>query len=356
MRYRLLLSVITIVFTGTAFGQNGSIQVGGVKRSYILHVPSSGLPENPSFVISLHGLNNNATIQRSWSGFDNVADKEKFIVVYPEAINMSWDLSGTTDVNFIAALIDTMYARYHIDRKRVYATGMSMGGMFSYTLACKAADKIAAIGPGSGYLMGGLGNCSPSRPVPTFHVHGEADTFVSYKNLLPIFAAWVKLNGCPDTPVVTKPYPADNASSKATKKYYGPCRENSEVILVSVAGMAHDYATAAKNFGIIESEEFWKFFKNHSLGSVGISHPATIERTGQRFSTAYHAGKIRIQSAREIRSVRIFDIQGKAIHSWKAGVGSIRSIDLPVSRSAGGIYLLNVVGSSGSTTLKIVAP
>ena len=352
----MLLSVMTMVFIGTAFGQNGSIQVGGVNRSYILHVPSSGLPENPSFVISLHGLNNNATIQRSWSGFDNVADKEKFIVVYPEAINMSWDLSGIKDVDFIAALIDTMYARYHIDRKRVYATGMSMGGMFSYTLACKAADKIAAIGPGCGYPMGGLGNCSPSRPVPTFHVHGEADTFVSYKNLLPIFAAWVKLNGCPDTPVVTKPYPADNPNSKATKKYYGPCRENSEVILVSVAGMAHDYATASKNFGIIESEEFWKFFKNHSLGATGISHPAMSSRAEQRFSAGYYAGKIRIQSAREIRSVRIFDIQGKAILLWKAGAGSIRSIDLPVGRRAGGIYVLRVLNIEKESVQRLAIP
>jgi poly(3-hydroxybutyrate) depolymerase len=356
MRYLMLLSIISLVFTGTAFGQNGSIQVGGVKRSFILHVPSSGLPDNPSFVISLHGLNNNASIQRSWSGFDNVADKEKFIVVYPEAINMSWDLSGTTDVNFIAALIDTMYARYHIDRKRVYATGMSMGGMFSYTLACKAADKIAAIGPGAGYLMGGLGNCSPSRPVPTFHVHGEADTFVSYKNLLPIFSAWVKLNGCPDTPVVTKPYPADNPNSKATKKYYGPCRDNSEVILVSVAGMAHDYATASKNFGIIESEEFWAFFKTHALGSVGISHPAMNDRPERHFSAGCHAGKIRIQSAEEIRGVRIFDMRGKLILSWKADAHSIRSLTLPVGRSAGGIFVLCVSGVDNETVQRFALP
>jgi poly(3-hydroxybutyrate) depolymerase len=348
MRKGLFFLTALIVFSGIAFGQTGSIQVDGVKRSFILHVPTSGLPENPAFVISLHGLNNNASIQRSWSGFDKVADKEKFIVLYPEAINMSWDLSGMTDVNFIAALIDTMYARYHIDRNRVYATGMSMGGMFSYTLACKAADKIAAIGPGCGYPMGGLGNCSPSRPVPTLHVHGEADTFVSYKNLLPIFSAWVKLNGCPDSPVVTKPYPADNPNSKATKKYYGPCRENSEVILISVAGMAHDYATASKGFGIDESEEFWAFFKNHALGAVGISNPATSVQPERHISAGCHAGKIRIQSAREIRGVRIFDIQGKTILSWKADAGSIRSIDLPVSRSAGGIYLLRVSGESES--------
>ena len=356
MRYLILLPVMTMVFPGTAFCQTGSIQVGGVKRSFILHVPSSGLPENPSFVISLHGLNNNATIQRAWSGFDNVADKEKFIVVYPEAINMSWDLSGATDVNFIAALIDTMYARYHIDRKRVYATGMSMGGMFSYTLACKAAGKIAAIGPGAGYLMGGLGNCSPSRPVPTFHVHGEADTFVSYKGLLPVFSAWVKLNGCPDTPVVTKPYPADNPNSKATKKYFGPCRENSEVILVSVAGMAHDYATAGKNFGIIESEEFWKFFKNHSLGATGISHTTMYSQAERGFSAGYHAGKIRIQGAGEIRSIRVFNIQGKAVLSWKAGAGSIRSIDLPVGRSAGGICLLRILGVENEAIQKLAIP
>jgi len=120
--------------------------------------------------------------------------------------------------------------------------------------------------------------------------------------------------------------------------------------------MAHDYATASKNFGIIESEEFWAFFKNHSLGATGISNPAMNGRAERHFSAGCHAGKIRIQSAGEIRSLRIFDIQGKAVLSWKAGAHSIRSIDLPVGHSAGGIYVLRVSGVENETVQRIAIP
>jgi poly(3-hydroxybutyrate) depolymerase len=358
MRYLMLLSIIVLVLTGTAPAQNGSITVGGTSRTFIVYAPSSGLPTNPALVIGMHGLNMTASLQRSISGFDKIADREKFIVVYPQAISNSWDLNGTTDVNFIVDLIDTMAARYHIDRNRVYPTGLSMGGMMCYPLACKAADKFAAIGPASGYPMGGLGNCSPSRPVSLFAIHGEADTFVAFKNLAPIISGWVTLLGCPQTPVVTKPYPADNPNSKGTKNYYGPCRDGSEIILVTIAERGHDYAgsSSAGTTGINSSEEFWAFFKTRTLGPVGISHPAMSVGAERSFSAGSHAGKIRIQSAREIRAVRIFDIQGKAILSWKAGAGSIRSIDLPVSRSAGGIYLLRVWGIKDEATLAIAVP
>ncbi len=81
--------------------------------------------------------------------FEALADTANFVVVYPEGENSSWDIGGNKDVNFIVAIIDSMYNRYQIDRNRVYATGFSMGGMMSWHLSCKIPDKIAAIVPGN---------------------------------------------------------------------------------------------------------------------------------------------------------------------------------------------------------------
>ena len=83
-----------------------------------------------------------------------VADSAKFLIVFPEGINLRWDISGNSDINFILALIDKMAAEYDIDRNRVYLSGFSMGGMFTYHAMNRIADKIAAFAPISGYPRG----------------------------------------------------------------------------------------------------------------------------------------------------------------------------------------------------------
>lgn len=96
-----------MVFTWTAFGENGSMTIGGTSRNYIIHVPS-GLPANPALVLDLHGMSSNASQQEQLSGMDKVADQDKFIVVYPNSDGSTWDLSaGGNDVKYVAALIDT---------------------------------------------------------------------------------------------------------------------------------------------------------------------------------------------------------------------------------------------------------
>jgi poly(3-hydroxybutyrate) depolymerase len=98
---------------------NGTIRAGNTTRNFIVHVPS-GLPANPALVISMHGVGSSPSEQRTRSGFNPIADREKFIVVYPQGIFQSimpngWDVAGTSDVNFISALIDTLIERYKID-------------------------------------------------------------------------------------------------------------------------------------------------------------------------------------------------------------------------------------------------
>lgn len=293
VRNGLSLAVLTAaaLLTSVASSQTWTnFQVGGITRKALVYVPS-GI-NRPPLLISLHGMG----IGASWNQggmmkFEPIADREKFIVVYPEADqDLRWDLGGTHDIDFMLAIMDEMSARHGIDRNRVYASGFSMGGMFSYTLACKIPEKIAAIAPGNGYPLGGQFGCTKTRPVPIFHMHGTADDFVKYSGIHAFLSTKTTEYGCPTTPVETRPYPPTKADSQSFKEYWGPCTnsqgQKSEVVLVSVTGMIHDWATAGKAnanedpqfagkpFDINGSEEAWAFLRNHSLTGSGAGGQA----------------------------------------------------------------------------------
>lgn len=261
--FRALL--LLCMFNSTA-GAQVSIPVGSTTRSMLLYVPAN-LPPNRPLLISMHGANQNPDYQRNASKWEPIADTAKFVVVFPAGINNLWDISGTSDINFINAIIDTMHRRYTINRNRVYLSGFSMGGMMTYYAATQIANKIAAFAPVSGYPLGGSGNYNSSRPVPIIHVHGDADDVVTYPNLANYLNGWITRNQCPATPQITQPYPAGKPSSVATKRYWGPGLEQSEVVLITLAGKGHWYSMDSVN-GVNTSQEIWNFVKRFSLGSV----------------------------------------------------------------------------------------
>jgi poly(3-hydroxybutyrate) depolymerase len=312
MRFREILSfnvlVAAMLLPATAFSQTSTnFQVGALTRKALVYVPS-GI-NHPPLLISLHGMGIGAGWnQAQMMKFEPIADRDKFVVVYPEADqNLQWDLGGTHDIDFMLTIIDEMSKSYNIDLNRVYVSGFSMGGMFSYTLACKLPDKIAAIAPGDGYPLGGEFGCVQTRSVPIFHMHGTADDFVAYSGIHAFLNTKITAYGCPTTAVRTEPYPPSKPDSKSFKEYWGPCTnangQTSEIILISVTGMIHDWATAGKAnanedpvfagkpFDIDGSEEAWAFLKTHSLdesppvtggtgGTGGTSDVGTIIDAG----------------------------------------------------------------------------
>ncbi len=240
-----------------------NIQVGSTTRNMIVYAPS-GIEQNRPLVINMHGLNQDAAYQQAQAKWGPIADAERFLVVYPNGVNNSWDLSGTSDIDFILAIIDNMHSRYGIDRNRVYLSGFSMGGMMTYYAATKIADKIAAFAPVSGYLMGGP-NTNSSRPIPLIHVHGTTDDVVPFSGVQTCLDAWIARNNCPTTAQVTDPYPSSNSLSGAAKYYWGTGDAGSEVVLISQEGKGHWWSMDV-TYGVSTSQEIWNFCKNHSLG------------------------------------------------------------------------------------------
>lgn len=267
IRLRLLVIMLgVILFSFTSKAQTETLKVGTRTRTMLVYAPP-GIEKNRPLLLSMHGLNQDINYQQGQTQWETVAKANNFVLVYPAGINNSWDISGTTDTDFILAIIEEMVKRYGIDRKRVYLSGFSMGGMMTYHAATKIADKIAAFAPVSGYLMGGA-NTNSSRPIPIVHTHGTGDPVVPYSGVKTCLDAWIARNECPATAKVTKPYPASKPSSNGTKSVWGPGKDQVQVVLLSLEGVGHWHSNDAN--GVNTSQEIWNFCKNYSLG-FGVS-------------------------------------------------------------------------------------
>src|SRR5215207_5876145 len=207
------------------------IESGGQTRQYLLHVPALYNPEEPAaLVLVFHGAGIGAERFMSYSRFSNVADREGFLIVYPQGLGEEpvWNPSpGSRDVQFISDLIDHLQRRCHVDPNRIYASGHSNGGSMVNRLACELADRIAAIGTVSGAYQS-TAECSPSRPIPVFALHGTADNIVSYQGIPEWASAWALRNGCAPEPVdVTH-------NVLISEKQWGNCSAGADVILYTI--------------------------------------------------------------------------------------------------------------------------
>jgi polyhydroxybutyrate depolymerase len=157
-------------------------------RTARLHVPSTLDGSKPAMlVLNFHGILSNALQEELLTNMSASSDAHGYIVAYPEGFGQSWNAGvccGTAladsidDVAFTRALLASLEADYCIDPKRVFATGMSNGGHFSYRLACEMSDVFGAVAPVGGVLLDHP--CAPSRPIPILHFHGTADPIIAY--------------------------------------------------------------------------------------------------------------------------------------------------------------------------------
>jgi poly(3-hydroxybutyrate) depolymerase len=277
----IALLLWSMFFSTTLIAQIEDLQVGTLTRKMLVYAPLD-IEENRPLLISLHGMNQDIAYQQNMAKWETIAKTNNFVVVYPAGINNSWSLSGTRDTDFILAIIDEMADRYDIDRNRVYLSGFSMGGMFTYYAATRIADKIAAFAPVAGYLMGGP-NTNSSRAVPIIHTHGTTDDVVVFSGVQTSLNAWIARNNCPTTPEIINPYPLGNTSTNVAKYTWGPGNDSVEVVLLRLTGVGHWHSTT--HGGVNTSQEIWDFCKRFSLGfgipeftkaSVSDSNPYQI--------------------------------------------------------------------------------
>jgi polyhydroxybutyrate depolymerase len=241
-----------------------SISIGGVDRSYRVYKPA-GLPASAPLIVMLHGgFGSGEQAERAY-GWDQLADSAKFVVAYPDGIARAWNVhgccgqpsrDGIDDVGFITGMVGEISKSIGIDKSRVYATGISNGGMMSYTLACNS-DMFAAIGPDSATQ---LDPCATPHPTSVMHIHGTADRLIRYDG--GPGAGVARING-PPVPEVNAFWrnvdqcgaPADHTDGPVTTST-AACTADRNVVLVTVDGGGHEWPSFA-------TQRLWEFFAAH---------------------------------------------------------------------------------------------
>jgi polyhydroxybutyrate depolymerase len=305
MRPILIFSFLAgLVIRATAFGappdrpaEKRTLTVDGRERHYRFYVPSEAKTPAP-LVLVLHGGGSNADQMERYTRFDEPAERDGFIVVYPESIDGNWnDGRGASairaqrdhidDVKFLRAVVDDAAREHAIDRSRVFATGISNGAMMSHRLAAEAADLVAGIAPVVGGLPKPLADkFAPRFPVSMLIIQGDADPIVPFAggevvvgrgkrgailSTNEAFALYGKRNGNPGAPSEsTLDTDANDETSVTIRRYaLGPSGAKTELYVVRDGGHAWPGRPAYLPHTVIgrASQDFsatdiiWEFFK-----------------------------------------------------------------------------------------------
>jgi len=267
------------------------VRVGAVERSYFVDLPAAydGRRALPA-VLVFHGGGGAALSARTQTRMSEKGQAERFIAVYPQGSGvlstklLTWNATTCCgyamqhridEVAFVRAVLDDLEANFQVDRARVYATGISNGGMMAYLSACALADRFAAIAVVAGELT--TADCRPTRPVSVIVIHGTADQNLPYDGGVGAKALarhavrsvrfavdfWRRHDGCRDAAV------SERAGTVMRERY--ACASGSEVELITVEGGGHSWPGGARLARLLDepsaaldaSDVIWTFFARH---------------------------------------------------------------------------------------------
>ena len=274
---------------------------GGFQRSYRVYIPSGydGLNRLP-LVVVIHGAFDTAKGMEKFSGFSHLANRENFIVLYPEGIGIfgylqHWNAGHCCgkaandeidDVGYLADAIEDVCNHLVIDRNRIYMVGFSNGGMMTYRFAAEHTEMLAAAAPIAASI-GGRPNpgasewCipKPKKSLPILVIHGLEDADIPFDGAMSMrgegertyFSVeesvqfWRNANGCEDTPIESS-----LRDGAIRFQRWDNCSNSSQTVLCTIDGWGHvwpgPYFTAElpKDDPIVDfdaSEIIWEFFK-----------------------------------------------------------------------------------------------
>jgi len=246
------------------------LTVNGITREYIIYVPENYNATTAfPLLLSFHGLTSNMEFNYNYTNFDQLAEDENFIVVHPNGISNTWTVSANddTDINFIVALLNQLEEDYNIESNRIYSTGMSMGGFFSFSLACRLSDRIAAVASVTGSMyQPAINNCLPVKPMPIIQIHGTEDGIVQYSSVAGLLDFWTSHNNTDDLPIISNIPDSDTADGSTVERYEYLNGDNDvEVQHLKIIGGGHEWPGFQGNMDINASEEVWSFVKAFDL-------------------------------------------------------------------------------------------
>jgi polyhydroxybutyrate depolymerase len=214
------------------------VSVDDVERTFMVRLPKGyDSQRHYPVVLLLHGMNQDADDMERLTRFDELADKDSIVAVYPLALHGRWNVgvqpqerqqmtmgpgrhrryggggypggggggypgggggyprgerqpssrqpgeerrsAPVDDISFFGQMLDHLESKVSVDPSRIYAIGLSEGGFMSLRLGCALGDRIAAV-TAVGAAMPKTMICLPSRPVPMLMINGTSDRVVPY--------------------------------------------------------------------------------------------------------------------------------------------------------------------------------
>lgn len=233
------------------------------QRTALVHHPD-GVNGGAPLVVVLHGEKGSAAQARDDYGWNAVADRERFVVAYPDAENHAWNAgptccyplsAGVNDVGYLNELVSQLTKNDLVDRARVFAVGFSSGASMAYTWECAQPNQLAGIGPVAGAL---LIDCKVLPAISVAAIHGVADSYFPLaggpaphappglppgRPLEQTLALFRGIDQCPDQPTTTTGPPAAQRSWS--------CLANHSVSVAVIDGAGHQWpgATPAAQTG-----------------------------------------------------------------------------------------------------------
>ncbi len=308
------------------------VEINEHTRTYVVHLPQGyDSQQHYPVVILLHGRDQDAAEMARLTHFNEFADKDSIIAVYPNAVNGRWNFGANQlqpyrrgpyrrrgpfgpgypppgprqepgqrrpgagpaeEFPFFHRMLDRLATHYSVDTRRIYAVGLGEGGFMALRMGCNMADRIAAIATVAATMPKTL-NCIPSRPIPVLLINGTEDHIVHYDGgryrdgLLHLLSAedsakeWARLNRCSEKPNESK-LPSLQKGSKDTKVYlFDGCHENAQVALYAVKDGGHTWPggeqyMSEKEIGktshaLNANETIWSFLVTRKIaGESGV--------------------------------------------------------------------------------------
>jgi polyhydroxybutyrate depolymerase len=263
-----------------------------ITRHYKVHIPASYQPQQPTpMVISLHGGGGNMRYQATdeYYGMISKSEQAGFIAVFPNGYSRlprgglaTWNAGiccgkardlNIDDVGFIQRVVEEMQQRANIDPKRIYANGMSNGGMMAYRLACELPNTFKAIAAVAG--TDGTNKCQASKAVSVLHIHAlndervlfnggsgsQSNTHANFVSVNDTISKWVNQNRCQPSPQRVL------AVSGAYCDLYSGCQHNSQIKLCVTEQGGHSWPGGKKVRGktpganaINATDMIWDFY------------------------------------------------------------------------------------------------
>ncbi|MCA9834848.1 MAG: hypothetical protein KC435_12930 [Thermomicrobiales bacterium] len=272
----LVIALSMFVSTNAAEGSLETITLtsGGLERNYLLYTPANVKTE-ATLVVMIHGGGGSAEQAVRSYGWNEMADQEGFIVLYPDANGSAWNagdccgraaLQEVDDIGFLQEAIADAKSRVSAHITGVAMVGISNGGMLTYRYACEVGG-LDAIGVVAATLVT---DCANPPPVSVMHVHGLADTRVPIDGspgdgsehvdgwpIADVNALWREADNC-EAPL--------NSTTNGIHRSVASCEEGREVVLITLENVDHTWPGSKRSTTDVyeTTSELWKFIAEHT--------------------------------------------------------------------------------------------